>query len=89
MPPLPVAPVAQRAHTLGMPLSDTDIGAMTIEQRLALIERLYASLPNDVVAPDDPEFEAEVARRMEAAKRDPASLLDGAEVLSRLRANLR
>jgi putative addiction module component (TIGR02574 family) len=89
MPSLPIAQFAQLRHTLGMGPSDADIAALTIDQRLELIERLWASMPEDDVAPLDPAFEAEVAKRLSEARRSPDTLLDGAAVIAQLRASLR
>jgi len=89
---MPISPVAQhthRVHTHTMLPSDADIAALTIDQRLELIERLWASMPEDDVAPLDPAFEAEVAKRLSEARRSPDTLLDGAAVIAQLRASLR
>ena len=61
--------------------------ALPDEDRRFVAERLWAELSDDPW--DDPEFVAEMERRLEAVEKHPEQLLDGPTVLAQARERLR
>jgi putative addiction module component (TIGR02574 family) len=60
-----------------------DISALTIADRLELIDRLWASI--DAEREESPELIAELRHRLEAHERDPSSALPMDVAFARLR----
>jgi putative addiction module component (TIGR02574 family) len=69
-----------------MSLSDADIAAMNIEQRVALIERLFASMPDERKVWDDPtELAEELRRRIAEHEAHPEQAVDALQFIDALR----
>lgn len=58
---------------------------LTVAERIALAERIYLSLEKDEDLKFADEWQAEIDRRLEEARRDPSILIDGDELLAKLR----
>ena len=71
-----------------MSLVDADIAAMTLEQRIELMGRLWDSLPLDALTLT-PEQEAELARRSDELDEDVAAGRKIGREWSTIRASLR
>lgn len=68
--------------------------ALPLAERSELVDQLVGSLgglqekPAGVWSEDDPGFGAELDRRMEEYKKDPATGIDAGEAIRRIRAKL-
>jgi len=81
-----------------MPKSEFDPKSLSVEERLALIDRIWLSLAVDADKGDeraqeavdlhrplDPDVLAEFVRRADEAERDPSSLIPWERVLAEMR----
>lgn len=58
---------------------------LPVEDRREMAERLFESVELEESFPPDPEYLAEIVRRSDEAHAHPELLLDGEEVMRRLR----
>ncbi len=58
---------------------------LPVSERIALAERIYMSVEEDDDFKLSPQQAAEIDRRLEEARRDPSLLIDGDEVMAKLR----
>ena len=63
----------------------TELTALSIHDRLRVVESLWDSIPADIHVEGSPEQRAELQRRIAAHERSPEQLLTWDEVLDRLR----
>ena len=63
----------------------TELTALSIHDRLRVVESLWDSIPADAHVEVSPEQRAELQRRIAAHERSPEQLLTWDEVLDRLR----
>jgi putative addiction module component (TIGR02574 family) len=76
-------------QTSSMATDPIRIDAMSNDERIALMGRLWDSLEPDMAAPMTPELAAELVRRASAAEANPAGGIPWPDLREELRARLK
>ena len=65
-----------------------ELRALSVDDRLRVVEAVWDSLPEDVAGPTSPQQRAELNRRLDAYEANPQNVLAWDQVLERLRGRL-
>lgn len=65
-----------------------ELRALSVDDRLKVVEAVWDSLPEEVAGPASPQQRAELNRRLDAYEANPQDVLTWDQVLERLRGRL-
>jgi putative addiction module component (TIGR02574 family) len=65
-----------------------ELRALSVDDRLEVVEAVWDCLPEDVAGPASPQQRAELNRRLDAYEANPQDVLTWDQVLERLRGRL-